>query len=116
MFISDIDFGPEDAAMDDDPDFLKKFIDPEEIRRLLTEKYWIISGEKGSGKTAIRRAYSVRGTQYHGNFTSLVQITYDDLELESFKPLLEQLEDRSKVAQLTLLANCWEYIILNAVV
>jgi hypothetical protein len=116
MYLSEIDFGPEDAAMDDDPEFLRKFIDPDEIQSLLSDKYWIISGEKGSGKTALRRAYSVPGTQYHNKFSSFIQITYDDLELKSFKPLLEQLGDRSKVAKLTLLANCWEYIILNEVI
>ncbi len=50
--LSEITWGPTDAS-EYDENFVNKFIETEEIKKLVGPKYWIISGEKGSGKTAL---------------------------------------------------------------
>ena len=53
--VSKIEWGPDDAIARDQ-NFAKKWIEPNDIELCLNESYWLVSGEKGSGKTAICRA------------------------------------------------------------
>ena len=68
-----VEWGPIDADKKD-PKFVEKWIEPDNIRSLLDDKVWLITGEKGSGKTAICRAIKEK----HGErLFSISEVNFD---------------------------------------
>ncbi len=106
--LSDIDWGPTDAADPDDA-FLVKFIEPEEIKKLLGQKYWIISGEKGSGKTAICKRVVLKHSK---EFSAICELEFKDVEFAAVIKNLIHLASATDIACLSLISNYWEYVII----
>ena len=105
--LSEIQWGPFDAA---DPDelFTEKFVEPKEIKRLLQDNIFIISGEKGSGKTAIRQALLQK---YKNLYDQIADIDFDDLEYSSIIYNLDQLSQVTNLPRLNLMTNYWTYVL-----
>jgi len=106
--LSDVDWGPTDAA-EPDSNFLNKFVEPKQIRLLLHQDYWIITGEKGSGKTALRKALCEK---YSDNFSGIVTLDFDALEYSSILCNLNNLAQITSLPRLSLLTNYWQYVLI----
>ena len=106
--LSDINWGPTDAAAHDER-FTEKFVEPIEIRQLLQNKYCIITGEKGSGKTALRQALLQK---YRLNYSGVVDLDFDSLEYTSIVLNLNQLSQVTNIPRLSMLTNYWQYVLL----
>lgn len=106
--LSDINWGPTDAAAPDER-FAEKFVEPIEIRQLLQKDYCIITGEKGSGKTALRQALLQK---YRGKYSGVVDLDFDSLEYTSIVLNLNQLSQVTNIPRLSMLANYWQYVLL----
>jgi hypothetical protein len=106
--ISEIDWGPTDAA-EHDKRFTEKFVEPIQIRQLLHERYRIVTGEKGSGKTALRQALLQK---YSSNYSGVVDLDFDSLEYTSIVLNLNQLSQVTNIPRLSILTNYWKYVLL----
>jgi hypothetical protein len=106
--LSDVDWGPINAS-DTDAKFPAKWIEPPEIKNCLDHSCWIVTGEKGSGKSAIQRAIrEVHSSDYFA--TPLV-----DFDNISFGPLYDNLVELSKTTKLSgsiTLSNYWQYSVV----
>lgn len=106
--LSDINWGPTDAAAPD-AQFTVKFVEPIEIRQILQKNYCIITGEKGSGKTALRQALLQK---YRSNYSGVVDLDFDSLEYTSIVLNLNQLSQVTNIPRLSMLTNYWQYVLL----
>jgi polynucleotide 5'-kinase involved in rRNA processing len=71
--LSEVEWGPTDADKRD-PLFISKWIEPENIRELMEDRVWMITGEKGSGKTAICRAIKEKHAK---EFLAIAEVNFD---------------------------------------
>lgn len=108
--LSDITWGPVDANEPDD-DFLNKFIEPSPIEQLFRPEYWIISGEKGSGKSAVRQAL-LQKQKYRQEFSAVADISFDDVEFTAIVRELAELSQITGIQGLTLLTGYWRYCLV----
>jgi len=106
--LSDVTWGPINAT-ERDAHFSDKWIEPTEIRNCLDHDCWIVTGEKGSGKSAIQRAMrEIHSGDYY--VTPLV-----DFDRVTFGVLYENLIHLSNTTQLSTsvtLSNYWQYSIV----
>ena len=92
--LSDVTWGPINAT-ERDAHFSDKWIEPTEIRNCLDHDCWIVTGEKGSGKSAIQRAMrEIHSGDYY--VTPLV-----DFDRVTFGVLYENLIHLSNTTQLS---------------
>lgn len=106
--LNEIDWGPTDA---DAPDrlFTEKFVEPIEVKQLLHPKYCIVTGEKGSGKTALRQALLQK---YKGNYSGIVDMDFNALEYPAIVLNLNQLAQVTNIPRLSMLTHYWQYVLL----
>jgi len=105
--LSEIEWGPIDAI--GDKHFSDKWIEPSHVKRCLREQYWIVSGEKGSGKTAIRKALT---DLYNDRFVAIAEVDFNRI---SFEPIYKNIKEIARTTSLPLsitLSNYWQYAIL----
>ena len=106
--LSEVSWGPINATQND-AHFTEKWIEPKEIQNCLEHDCWIVTGEKGSGKSAIQRAIrEVHADNYY--VTPLV-----DFDKVTFGLLYENLLKLSETTQLdkgVTLSNYWQYCIV----
>lgn len=106
--ISKINFGPTDAAANDN-EFLEKLIEPSEITQLYNDKYWIITGEKGSGKTATRKAIKKK---HFEEYVEIVDLDFDKMDYSALFHNLNQLAQVTNLQRLHLMTDFWQYSLL----
>ena len=106
--LSDIKWGPTDAAKFDDH-FLDKFIEPVQIKQLISPKYWIIAGEKGSGKTALCKGITLK---YGSSYACKKMMRFNDMEFCAIIKNLKELTSATDVSALTLISHYWEYVLI----
>lgn len=106
--ISNIHFGPTDAAVKD-KQFLDKLIEPCEIAQLFGDRYWIITGEKGSGKTAIRQAIKQK---HFEEYFLIVDLDFDKMDYSALFHNLNQLAQVTDLQRLHLITDYWQYALL----
>ena len=106
--LSSVSWGPINAT-ENDAQFPDKWIEPVEVRNCLEHDCWIVTGEKGSGKSAIQRAMrEIHAADYY--VTPLV-----DFDKVTFGALYQNLVDLSTTTQLSssvTLSNYWQYSIV----
>jgi Cdc6-like AAA superfamily ATPase len=106
--LSDVTWGPINAT-ENDALFPEKWIEPDDIKNCLDFNCWIVTGEKGSGKTAIQKAMrEIHSEAYYA--APLV-----DFDKVTFKLLYENLVHLSNTTQLSktvTLSNYWQYCIV----
>jgi hypothetical protein len=106
--LSEVKWGPIDATVRD-ADFSSKWIEPAEIRSCLDRGCWIVTGEKGSGKSAIQRAIrEIYSSDYY--ITPLVD--FDKVTFGALYKNLVQLSQTTKLSASVTLSNYWQYSIV----
>lgn len=109
--ISDIDWGSVDADQDDT--LPQTFVTSPHIRSLLSPRNWIVSGEKGSGKTAIKRAFSDPRLKVAHTYDVVGALDFDELEFETFQENLMSLAKVAGADPLRLLINFWIFTLIT---
>ncbi len=106
--LSDVNWGPINSTEADDK-FSSKWIEPPEIKNCLDHSRWIVTGEKGSGKSAIQRAMrEVHSSEYY----STPLVNFDRIHFGALhKNLIELSKTTSLDAGITL-SNYWQYSIV----
>lgn len=100
--------GPTDA-IDRDKKFVEKWVEPDEIKKCLRSDNWIITGEKGAGKTAIRKALvEIYGNQY---FASAV-VDFNNISFHLLHEHLVSLAMTTKLSKTATLSHFWQYAML----
>jgi hypothetical protein len=105
--LSKVTWGPIDALAD--KHFSDKWIEPDDIKKCLAPNRWIISGEKGSGKSAIRRAII---DLHRDNYFVAVVVDFDKI---NFRPLYEnlvKLAQTTSLSKMAMLSHAWQYSIV----
>lgn len=106
--LSHVRWGPIDANSPD-AKFSEKWIEPPDILSCLDPESWIVSGEKGSGKSAIQRAIrEVHAASYFA--TPLV--SFDNLTFKAISDNLVNIANTTKMSRTTTLSNYWQYCIV----
>ena len=106
--LSHVNWGPTDALARDQH-FIEKWVEPDEIKKCLISENWLISGEKGSGKSAIRRALvEIYGDQY------LVApiVDFNDITFKALYEHIVQLANTTRLSKTTTLSHFWQYAII----
>jgi len=106
--ISIVDLGPLDAGTYD-KNFLDKYVEGNNFRMLIGDKYSIITGDKGSGKTALIKGLHLK---HHDLFTHRVELMFNDM---SFVPVVDNLmavASTSNLDALRLITNYWRYALV----
>ena len=106
--LSEIKWGPIDAGRPDE-NFLEKLCEPESFSRLLADDCSLISGEKGSGKTAVRQALLQK---YANRYFAIADISFDQLEFTRIVKDLLALAELTSLEALNLLRNYWRYCLI----
>ncbi len=107
--LSNVEFGPVDAAAAD-RGFLSKYVEESNFQALLDRQYSIITGEKGSGKTALIKGLTLK----HGEkYNAKININFD-YEI-SYAPVSETLTTIAKttgIESLKLMVGYWYYVLI----
>ena len=106
MLISDVEWGPIDAAKPD-PGFRDKFVETELLKPALSVEFPIVSGGKGSGKTAIQKWLLTEVNGFHAK----ALISFNNIEFSAVSKNLSELASASDVQSLTIIAHYWQYVI-----
>lgn len=106
--LSDVTWGPINAT-ENDRQFSDKWIEPTEIKNCLDHNCWIVTGEKGSGKSAIQRAMrEIHSADYYA--TPLVD--FDKVTFRLLYDNLILLSNTTKLSTSVTLSNYWQYAIV----
>lgn len=106
--IAEIEWGPIDAAVPDEH-FREKFIQTPLIAPAISSRYPIVSGTKGSGKTAIQKWLIGDGG---GAYLHKKVISFNDIQFGVVARNLAQLTSVSDIATLTIIDHYWQYVIV----
>ena len=107
--LSSIEFGPIDAN-EPDPNFKDKYVEEQNFHILIDDKYRLITGEKGSGKSALIRALMEK---HKNNFTETINLDLSmDFEYLPIANNLLKISETIDFSTLSLMKKYWEYTIL----
>lgn len=112
IYLSDVEWGPIDADRRD-PRFVDKWIEPANIKNLLDEAIWLITGEKGSGKTAICRAIKEK---HAADLFSISEVNFDKVGFSAIYSNLVELVRTTNVSKLATLSNFWQFAIVSQLI
>ena len=101
-----IEWGPIDAKDEDDIPFFNKFVENSSLKELLATYRPLISGEKGSGKSAFRR-YLVE--QHRKADQPVKEISFDDMEFSGIVQNLNYLIEYTTQQPLSILSQYWQF-------
>jgi hypothetical protein len=106
--LSEVGWGPTNAV-ESDPRFSDKWVEPDEIKECLNRDTWIVTGEKGSGKSAIQRA--MREIHKDDYFVCPL-IDFDKITFGALFENVVQLSTTTQLSNLVTLSNYWQYSII----
>lgn len=106
--LSNVNWGPSDALRRDSK-FASKWIEPTSIKKCLLPNYWIISGEKGSGKSAIRRALT---EIYNERYLAVPVVDFNKITFKALYENLVELANTTKLSKTATLSHYWQYAML----
>lgn len=106
MLVTEVEWGPIDAAKPD-PGFRDKFIETDLIKPALSIEYPIVSGGKGSGKTAIQKWMLTEPDRYMAKGL----VSFNNLEFSAVAKNMSDLSSASDVQSLTIISHYWQYVI-----
>jgi len=107
--LSEIQWAPTDA-LNEGEKFKNRWVEPDRIKQCVMADCWLISGEKGSGKSAIRVA--VRN-QYIKNRDIVREIDFKDISFSATAQNIADIARTTNLESMTLLSNAWQYIIMS---
>ena len=108
--VSQVSWGPYDA-LERDSAFLVKWIEPDNIKECLLTDKWIVSGEKGSGKSAIRKAIS---EIYRDQYDVIQVVDFNKVEFDTLCKNLNEIAKLTSLSKTKTLSNFWQYAIIIA--
>lgn len=103
-----INWGPIDAKDEKDEPFLKKFVKCHSYNEIIEFYRPLISGEKGSGKSAFKRHLVATHTE---NGDIVKEINFDDIEYASVIENLNYLIEYTQAKSLSILSHYWQFVI-----
>ena len=103
-----INWGPIDAKDEKDEPFLKKFVKCNSYKEIIDEYRPLISGEKGSGKSAFKRHLA---SAHSANGDVVTEINFDDIEYASVIENLNYLTEYTQAKSLSVLSHYWQFVI-----
>ena len=106
--VGQIPWGPVDAQASDNL-FEVKWVEPPSIGTCLREDKWIISGEKGSGKSAIIKA--VRDIYKKDYFATSI-VDFKALSFDLLYRNIVQIAETTNLDALRMLSTAWQYAII----
>jgi hypothetical protein len=106
--LSSVPWGPIDA-LTKDKRFSDKWIEPEDIKRCLSPERWIISGEKGAGKSAIRRAII---ELYEDDYFATAVVDFNKLSFTALYADLLELTRTVNLSKTATLSHFWQYAMI----
>lgn len=110
--LSNVDWGPEDA-INPDKLFSKKWIETPSAKACLMPDIWLISGEKGVGKTAIRKAiHDIYGDDYF--VISIVD--FNDITFRVIYQNLLELSNTTHLSKTRMLSHYWQYSMMLEII
>ena len=104
-------WGPLDAG-ENDPNFEKKFVRPNQVEQALHQDNWIVTGTKGSGKTAILKHFAIVDV-HDGPSNSIAAINFDNSNFEALYQHIKSLVAVTKVDPLICLSSFWQFFIIS---
>lgn len=110
--ISDIEWGPIDALTRDNT-FADKWVEPNTVQACLEEDRWLISGEKGSGKSAIRVA--IRDLN-KGGFNVAAEIDFKEVSFSAVHHNLIEIAKTTQLESLPIMSRAWQYVIISEMI
>jgi hypothetical protein len=105
--ISEIDWGPADAN-EKDINFKVKFVESIYITPILTDQISFITGEKGSGKSAIRKWLMQEGV----DFTYKNSIYFNQLGYKSISNSLKYISQITEIEEISIMSSYWKFILI----
>ncbi|MBI3699112.1 MAG: hypothetical protein HY242_01525 [Afipia sp.] len=106
--LSKIAWGPDDALAKDSK-FAAKWIEPNSIEVCLDENNWIVSGEKGSGKSAINRALK---EIHRDKFDIVSSIDFNGLTFSSLYGNIVSFAKTTQLDRTVTLSQYWMFSIV----
>lgn len=107
--VSDVNWEPIDANVYD-PYFLKKYIEEDNFKRVIHKDTPLVTGEKGSGKSALVKALHKK---HSSDFTEIIEFNFDtDISTDTVVGHILKVCDISGFERLQLMADSWRYAIL----
>jgi hypothetical protein len=106
--LSYVKWGPTDALARDSQ-FSDKWTEPEDIKICLAGDKWLISGEKGSGKSAIRRALT---EIYGARYLAAPVVDFNDITFKVLYEHLVALASTTKLSKTATLSHFWQYALI----
>jgi hypothetical protein len=89
------------------------FVNTPNVQESCRDDTWIISGEKGSGKTALKRVFAEESFGYSTKFHKVINIDFQVARLTTIEPLLDNIIKSTGATSLDLLINYWEFILIT---
>lgn len=106
--LSNVNWGPSDA-LKCDKQFSQKWIEPPSVKVCLLKENWLISGEKGSGKSAIRRALK---EIYVDKYLCAPVVDFDNITFRALYENLLELAKATKLSKTVTLSHYWQYAMI----
>lgn len=104
-----IDWGPIDAKDEDEELFYMKFVRTSSFETVFTKHIPLISGEKGSGKSAFRRFLI---NLERNDKAPVAEISFDQIKFASVIANLNQLLAYTQDQPLSVLTQYWRYVLV----
>ncbi|OJF70599.1 hypothetical protein BK026_18495 [Alteromonas sp. V450] len=101
-------WGPIDAKDESDGPFLEKFVQCSSYKEIIDSYKPLISGEKGSGKSAFKRHLVAT---HKKNNDVVTEISFDDIEYVSVIENLNYLIEYTQAKSLSVLSHYWQFVI-----
>lgn len=107
--ISSIEWGPVDANAKD-PHFLKKYIEESNFRKVVSNSIPIVTGDKGSGKSALVKGLNEK---HRKEFTHFVNFSFDDdMATDAIVSNIYKVCETASIDKLKLMSGSWQYAII----
>lgn len=106
--LSKIEWGPDDALTRDKA-FSKKWVEPPEISVCLDDSNWIVSGEKGSGKSAIRRALT---DIYSSNYDIVSVVNFDGMAFQAIYNNIISISKTLQADRTAVMSQYWQFALV----
>jgi hypothetical protein len=106
--LNKVNWGPTDA-LEKDKYFSQKWIETPSIKICILPTNWIVSGEKGSGKSAIRRALS---EIYSDRYIAGPIVDFNNITFKVVYDNLVELSNTTRLSKTSTLSHYWQYAML----
>ncbi len=112
MLAREVEWGPVDALKRDDL-FSAKWVQPASIQTCLENDTWIVSGEKGSGKSAIVKTLYTRAMET--NYI-VIDVNFNDVSFRTIYNNIFEFSNTTGIPALHTMSSAWQFALLHQVI